>query len=237
MQAAIIFYEIKVQRGRKMPVHSFLRKICSSAVRLELALALAFAAVLALEFFAARAEQKTLAGEVLRLHVIANSDSEEDQRVKLLVRDEILAKYEEALCNVSDVCQAEELVLSEIENIEAVAKDVLKRESEPLEVSVVLENEMFPQRQYGDVILPAGEYRALRVIIGSGEGENWWCVMFPPLCCFAENESGDVFGEEWEIATEDNAEIRFKLKILEIFRRISFEKREPAGEDTDPAGF
>jgi stage II sporulation protein R len=157
---------------------------------------------------------------ILRLHVIANSNSGEDQRLKLAVRDRILEEYSEELRSFSSVADAERFVFSETENIERLARSVLAEEGCGFEVHAVLENELFPQRRYANVILPAGEYRALRVVIGSGEGENWWCVMFPPLCCFAESDNGEVLGEEWSIATEDSVEIRFKLRILEIIRGV-----------------
>lgn len=188
--------------------------------RLELALIIALAAVFSIELVEARREQRSLASGVLRLHVIANSNSGEDQELKLAVRDRILEQYSEELRSFSSVADAERFVFSETENIERLARSVLAEEGCGFEVHAVLENELFPQRRYANVILPAGEYRALRVVIGSGEGENWWCVMFPPLCCFAESDSGEVLGEEWSIATEDSVEIRFKLRILEIIRGV-----------------
>lgn len=202
-----------------MFLHSFLKK-CAVAFRLEIALIVALAAVFGCELVEARREQGDLASEILRLHVIANSNSEEDQALKLRVRDRILDEYSAELESFSSVTDAESFVLAETDNIEALAKSVLQEEGRGYEVRAVLDDEVFPQRQYGDVILPAGEYRALRIVIGNGAGENWWCVMFPPLCCFAESDSGEVFGEEWSIATEDNIEVRFKLRILEIFKDL-----------------
>ena len=202
-----------------MTLHSIVRKL-SGAFRLELALLVAVSAVLAFEIAAARGEQRKLASEVLRLHVVANSNSAEDQALKLLVRDRILSEYEDRLLGFSSVNEAESFVMAETEVIEELAKSVLESQNCSFDVCAVLKNEVFPQKQYGDIILPAGEYRALRVVIGSGEGENWWCVMFPPLCCFAETESGEVFGCERSIATEDGVEVRFRLKILEVLQKL-----------------
>ena len=203
-----------------MILHRLLKRILAPVFRLELAFAIALAGILAFELVQARNEQRELAAEVLRLHVVANSDSPEDQALKLKVRDRILAEYEGDLKSFYSQEEAEDFVFSELENIERLAESVLREESAPCGVRVVLDDEMFPQRKYGDVVLPAGEYRALRVVIGEGAGENWWCVMFPPMCCFAEADSGEVFGEEWPIATEDNVEIRFRLRILEVFRNF-----------------
>ena len=187
------------------------------ALRLELAVLLAVLAAICFEVHTARAQQKILAKEVVRLHVVANSNSEADQAVKLSVRDGILSAYSAAFTSAASAREAEAALSGELENIRHIAGEISGEE-----VRVSLGRELFPQRVYGDVVLPAGEYTALRVVIGEGAGENWWCVMFPPLCCFSETEPPD--GEEWDIATEKTPEIKFRLRILEVIRRLTGEK-------------
>ena len=119
---------------------------------------------------------------IIRLHVIANSDSEEDQSLKLKVRDGILDAVDDMLGGAEDIkeaCRALEYGLTDIEEI---AAEVISGEGYDYPVSASLTVEYYPTREYDDLTLPRGEYRSLRVIIGSGEGKNWWCVLFPGVC-------------------------------------------------------
>lgn len=138
-----------------------------------------------------------LRGRVLRLHILANSDSEEDQRLKLLVRDELLKRnyFSEA----SDLTEAEAIARERLDDITAAAEQVLRENGSADRVTAELETMDFTDRIYGDITMPAGEYRALRIKIGRAEGHNWWCVMYPPLCIPAACGSGD------EEKTEDTA--------------------------------
>ena len=119
---------------------------------------------------------------VLRLHVIANSDSAEDQRVKLMVRDAILEATGAYLGEADDEAEAAEIARQMVPVMRKAAEETLRREGSDHGVTVAVGEAYFPTREYESVTLPAGEYEAVRVIIGEGKGKNWWCVLFPPLC-------------------------------------------------------
>lgn len=126
--------------------------------------------------------QQELAGRVVRLHILANSDSEEDQTLKLQVRDRILSRAEELLTAAKDRSQAQESLKAALPELEALAAEEIALRGYDYPVTARLEQAAFPTREYDGFALPAGEYLALRVVIGAGEGHNWWCVVFPPLC-------------------------------------------------------
>lgn len=126
--------------------------------------------------------QKGLAQKMVRLHVLANSDSEDDQQRKLLVKDAIFARTEEILRSAEDQRDAELRLESALPELESLAEETLRREGSQDNVSVSLATERFNTRYYDGFTLPAGEYRSLQVVIGEGNGQNWWCVVFPPLC-------------------------------------------------------
>ena len=147
----------------------------------EAALLLAFALTLTAGVWAS-ASESALAGQVLRLHVVANSDSDRDQALKLLVRDAVLARAGELLDGVSDRESAEQVLAPHLDELIRSAAEVLAAEGCGDAVTAVLADQWFPTKKYDGFSLPAGQYRALRVTIGEGEGRNWWCVVFPPLC-------------------------------------------------------
>lgn len=120
--------------------------------------------------------------KVVRLHVIANSDSEEDQALKLAVRDAILEKVSSATENCSSREEAEDVISSMLPEIVKQAEITLRDNGSDYHVSALIGKENYPTREYGDIRLPAGNYSSLRVMIGKAEGKNWWCVLFPPLC-------------------------------------------------------
>ena len=126
--------------------------------------------------------QTRLADRVVRLHVLANSDGEEDQALKLLVRDRVLAQATELLTQAKDRTEAETLLREELPELEALAVRELRANGCAYPVTAELTDTEFPTREYDGFTLPAGEYLALRVVIGEGAGRNWWCVVFPPLC-------------------------------------------------------
>ena len=133
--------------------------------------------------------QGALAESVVRLHVIANSDSQADQALKLEVRDAVLEESG-AFLSASTVEEARAQLTAALPRLEETARAALRRAGCGDEVKVTLEeNCWFPTKEYGDFALPAGEYTALRVVIGQGGGRNWWCVLFPPLCLGAVSES------------------------------------------------
>lgn len=136
---------------------------------------------------------------VLRLHVIAASDSEEDQRVKLSVRDAILPLFERA----ESYADARAYLLSHGSEIQTTAEAVLRERGFDYGVQLSLGTETFPDRVYGDLLFPAGEYDALCVRLGPAEGHNWWCVLFPPLCIVSETgetvDLDEVETESWVV--------------------------------------
>lgn len=166
---------------------------------------------------------------VFRLHVIANSDSEEDQNLKYKVRDNLIA-YMNTLCkDVKNKEEAIQIANHHKNEFLTIAKNIIIENGYTYDVTVEIGNYSFPTKNYGDISLPAGYYDALRVKIGKAEGQNWWCVMFPPLC-FVNVSSGivpeeskelikeELNEEEYSIVTkEDSSEIQFKIGLIEWF--------------------
>lgn len=139
-----------------------------------------------------------LRGSVLRLHILANSDSTNDQYLKLCVRDELLKHSNEIFGDCADITECEAAAAEKLPEIERIAENVLLRNGCGDKVTAELADVYFGERTYGDITMPEGTYRALRVKIGSAEGQNWWCVMYPPLCIPAAcgAVTGDTGAEE-----------------------------------------
>ena len=166
--------------------------------------------------------------DVLRLRVVAASDSEADQADKLAVRDAVLDLMEEAVGNCSGRAEAEEAAASMMGEIAEAASDCLRERGTETEVRVSLGWERSPRRDYGSEILPAGRYRPLKVTIGSGEGHNWWCVLFPGICMrAASGEESIPVGltpEEYRIITKSSGgRVRVKFWILEKLEGLAEE--------------
>lgn len=143
----------------------------------ELAALLALCAALCVGTWA-QGRQEALSGKLLRLHVLAHSDAAAEQRIKLRVRDAVLEYVEPLLEEAAGLSQAEGLIAAHMEEIAAAAFSA----SQGRQVTVSLSTENYPTRRYDGFALPAGAYRSLKVELGEGAGENWWCVVFPPLC-------------------------------------------------------
>lgn len=126
-------------------------------------------------------EEQAYAG-ILRFHIRANSDSDEDQELKMAVKEDVVGFLKPYLEDCESVQESKEIVRQNLQNIYAVAKDAIVEQGYDYPVSVYLTKEQFPAKIYGDLTFPAGEYQALRIDIGDAKGQNWWCVMFPPLC-------------------------------------------------------
>lgn len=126
--------------------------------------------------------QRELADKVVRLHVLANSDSEADQALKLRVRDAVLTRAEELLMSSDGRREAELELRNHLTELTTLAQTTISAEGYDYPVRTELANTVFPTREYENFSLPAGSYLALRVVIGDGAGKNWWCVVFPPLC-------------------------------------------------------
>lgn len=189
--------------------------------RWELALLLALGLFLVLGTWLGGA-QRALAGDVLRLHVLANSDSAEDQALKLAVRDRVLAEAAGCLAGSTDRAQAEQVLYANLEALARAGAEAAAEAGYGYPVSVSLERAWFPTREYDGFSLPAGEYRALRVVIGAGEGRNWWCVVFPPLCLGAVSQSAEEAmnalpeGERALITGESEGYV-LKFKLMELW--------------------
>ena len=133
-------------------------------------------------------DKQMLSENLIRLHVVADSDSKEDQAIKLQVRDAITSKLETVMENLSDVDAARAFLEQNLAELEQIANDVLRKAGNGCRAVVTLAKEAFPTRQYDTFTLPAGIYESLRVTIGSGKGQNWWCVVFPSLCVSATSD-------------------------------------------------
>lgn len=160
---------------------------------------------------------------VLRLHVLANSDSNEDQTLKLEVRDRILEETATLFKDCKTKDEAREAVESNLDKIREIAEQTVREAGYEYGVSVSLGEEEYPTKNYEECCFPAGEYLSLRVMIGEAEGENWWCVLFPPLCIDAAGESREVFAEvgltdeQYSFITEtDNPKYKVRFKLLEV---------------------
>ena len=141
--------------------------------------------------------QPHIAEEVLRFHVIANSDSEEDQNLKLKVKEAVLQCVRPMLSDAKTKEEAEKIITQNMIQIETAANELIAKEGFSYISKGVLGKTTFPMKQYGDMVFPAGEYEAFRILIGEAKGKNWWCVMFPTLC---------FVDETYDVITEENKE-------------------------------
>ena len=169
---------------------------------------------------------------VVRLHVIANSDSEEDQALKLKVRDRIIEVVTPAVEGCGSQSEAIAAIGSVMGEIESAARDVIATEGYDYSINVVIGEENYPTKTYETCAFPAGEYVSLRVVIGDGEGQNWWCCLFPPLCLSAatadsDGDNEDAFisvgltSEQYKLVTETDApKYKIRFKILEVFSSL-----------------
>ncbi len=171
-----------------------------------------------------------LSNNIFRLHILANSDSEEDQALKLKVRDAILQYMETLNTANQDKQSVIELSKNHIEDFKTIAKKIIQENGYNYSVSAEIGNFYFPTKYYGNISLPAGDYDALKIEIGDAKGQNWWCSLFPPLC-FVSVSSGvvekegeeylkeNLTEEEFEIISEASPEIEFKFKIVELINQ------------------
>ncbi len=168
---------------------------------------------------------------VLRLHVLANSDSGADQELKLKVRDRLLEVSGEIYAGCGTKEEAIAATRDNLEMLTSEAEEVIRASGFRYPVSISLDESYFNTRTYGNVTLPAGNYQAVKVIIGEGKGHNWWCVMFPPLCVAPASDAAsldDVLTrEQMELVECDEYEIKFKcVELYEEFRRYLAGKSE-----------
>ncbi|QEK13695.1 stage II sporulation protein R [Crassaminicella thermophila] len=185
--------------------------------------------------------QKSYKEHLIRFHVIANSDSKEDQALKLKVRDRIIKEMNPKFENSKSLDQTRMIIEANLSNIEKIAKEEIKKNNSNYSVKAMLGNFNFPTKNYGAITLPAGNYEALRVVIGEGEGANWWCVLFPPLCFIDINngltdertkqEMMNVLTEEefkmiQTARSSNEMPIKLKFKVVEIleYAKSKFDK-------------
>lgn len=188
--------------------------------------ALCFGLILSIVFSALyfSAECKTISDSVLRLHILANSDSADDQALKLRVRDEILKKSGELLATASNKEEAEQLTAQQMQAIVDDAQAFVYSQGYDYDVKASLLNMPFNTRIYGDIAMPAGNYDALRITIGEGGGHNWWCVMYPPICLPAAEEKqglSDVLDDGQLQIVENEPQYEIKFKFVEIYESIA----------------
>lgn len=174
-----------------------------------------------------------LENSIFRLHVIANSDSTEDQNLKYIVRDNLIAYMNEISLDSKNKEEAIEIAKEHIDEFHNIARKTIIDNGFDYDVTVEIGNFDFPTKHYGDISIPAGYYDALRVKIGDAKGQNWWCVMFPPLC-FVNVSSGivpeeskellesELNDEEYDIiSNKDSSEIKFKFKLIELLQNTN----------------
>ena len=169
---------------------------------------------------------------VVRLHVLANSDSEEDQALKLKVRDRIIEIVSPEVKDCKSQSEAIAAIGGVMGELEAAAEEVVRSEGYDYDVKIVIGEEQYPTKIYESCAFPAGEYVSMRVLIGDGDGENWWCCLFPPLCMSAASEdsaknneeafiSVGLTGDQYKLITEsDKPKYRVRFKILETAQKL-----------------
>ncbi len=202
----------------------------SKKIKISVTVGIVVAILFSICSFAKTSEE--IRSDVLRLHVIANSDTSVDQNLKLRLRDYILQEGKDIFNGSVNVENAVEKIEPVLPELEKSAKAFVNQAGFDYDVKISLSNEYFTTRTYETVTLPAGKYLALRVVIGSGEGHNWWCVMFPPMCVPAadkKDEIENVFSEKEIKLVESKPKYEPRFKVVEIYeqlKEIIFEKSE-----------
>jgi len=193
--------------------------------RWEAALAVGLTVAVLLGGWAART-QSALADKVIRLHVIANSDTPEDQALKLKVRDRILEEASLLFREGDTLAETARRIEENLEELAAAGQAAVEEAGYSYPVTASLEETYFPTKEYTDFALPAGSYTALRIVIGEGAGQNWWCVVFPPLCLSSVTETAETalaagFTEEdVKLITGDSEEYVIKFRTLELWGEL-----------------
>lgn len=199
---------------------------------------LVFIYIALLSFNYSKAISSNLSDSVFRLHIIANSDSSADQELKLKVRDKIIEYMNTLTSNSSDKKDVISIVNNHLDSFKEIALNTIKENGYNYDVNIEIGNFHFPTKSYGDISFPAGNYDALKIEIGDAIGQNWWCVLFPPLC-FVNSSTGvvpddskntlkeNINSESYEIISEGNnsndntSDIKIKFKIIEIFNNFT----------------
>ena len=198
---------------------------------------LVFIYIALLSFNYSKAVSSNLSDSVFRLHIIANSDSSADQELKLKVRDNIINYMNTLTSSSSDKKDVISMVNNHLDSFKEIALNTIKGNGYNYDVNIEIGNFHFPTKSYGDISFPAGNYDALKIEIGDAIGQNWWCVLFPPLC-FVNSSTGvvpddskntlkeNINSESYEIISEGNnsndntSDIKIKFKIIEFFNNF-----------------
>lgn len=193
----------------------------SKKIKISVTVGIVVAILFSICSFAKTSEE--IRSDVLRLHVIANSDTSVDQNLKLRLRDYILQEGKDIFNGSVNVENAVEKIEPVLPELEKSAKAFMNQAGFDYDVKISLSNEYFTTRTYETVTLPAGKYLALRVVIGSGEGHNWWCVMFPPMCVPAadkKDEIENVFSEKEIKLVESKPKYEPRFKVVEVYEQL-----------------
>ena len=177
----------------------------------------------------------SISNKIIRFHVLANSNSREDQELKIKVKDKIIEYIFPKLEESNSLEESREILTENEEEIIEIANKCIKENGYDYSVSIEFKRENFPEKVYGNITLPQGEYEAFRILIGQASGENWWCVMFPPIC-FVDVTKGQVSYDETEeamkevltdeefdqvnnnVVIDESENIKFSLKIFDLFK-------------------
>ena len=191
------------------------------------------ALMLPISAFFPSVQDTELYDNIIRLHILANSDRAEDQTLKLKVRDTILTAVSELFSDATDRTEAENILRKNLPLLESTANQILKNSNSPYTATVTLTKEPYPTRVYENYTLPAGTYTSLRILIGEAEGQNWWCILFPKLCIGKSPDTdtlaliGDselieagLTPSQIRIITGDSPDIVVKFRLLEFFERL-----------------
>lgn len=191
--------------------------------KFEIAMVLGFILSIALtSTFAFASDCSAVRGEVLRLHILANSDDEADQELKLLVRDRVLQETGNIFSGAENLETAQKLAEESLQKIVAVAEDEIAKNGYSYPVTASLVRMYFETRHYDSYTLPAGMYNAVRIEIGKAEGKNWWCVMFPPICVTSavdQRELEKILSAKGEEVITGGQKYQLKFYIVELFER------------------
>lgn len=165
---------------------------------------------------------ENISDQVFRLHILANSDSAEDQQLKLKVRDEILKKGEKVFASSNSLEETIELCKNNIALFQQTAEQCLKDNGSDYDVKVYVDKEYFNTREYDEITLPSGIYNALKIEIGQGKGHNWWCVMFPAICLSSvtDDELNKYLSEDEQKLVNSDSKYEVRFKIVEIYEKV-----------------
>ena len=190
--------------------------------KIEIIMILTLCFCITFHFLSFAGECRDIKKDVLRLHILAASDTAEDQALKLKVRDAVLKQAHAVFDEAKNVAEAKQKARENLAVIKKIAEDEVRKNGYQYRVDVRLEKAFFNTRVYKNFTLPAGEYEALRIVIGAGAGHNWWCVMFPSLCLASCNNLNDIdsLSEEEKELIQSNPKMEIRFKCVEIYEKL-----------------